>query len=83
MYNSKIVFPIVPEWHRWEKQRCAACTHPPQSLIQSSKNVAKGYSDIQKKVREATSNDSWGPSGSLMAEIAQATHNQYTLVWIH
>ncbi|KAI9228812.1 MAG: epsin 2-like protein, partial [Piptocephalis tieghemiana] len=41
------------------------------------KNVTKGYSDIQVKVREATSNDAWGPSGTLMAEIAQATYNHY------
>jgi len=27
------------------------------------------------KVREATSNDPWGPSSSLMGEIADATYN--------
>lgn len=41
-----------------------------------SKNYAKGFSDIQIKVREATSNDTWGPSGSLMNEIAQLTFNE-------
>jgi epsin len=41
------------------------------------KNYTKGYSDIQIKVREATSNDPWGPQGSLMAEIAGATFNSY------
>lgn len=41
-----------------------------------SKNYAKGFSDVQIKVREATSNDAWGPSGTLMNEIAQATYNQ-------
>jgi hypothetical protein len=40
------------------------------------KNVAKGYSEVQVKVREATSNDPWGPSGSLMAEISEYTYNQ-------
>ena len=28
------------------------------------------------KVREATSNDPWGPSGTQMNEIAQMTYNQ-------
>lgn len=35
-----------------------------------------GYSDVQAKVREATSNDPWGPSGSQMNELAQMTYNQ-------
>ena len=30
---------------------------------------------MQIKVREATSNDPWGPEGNLMAQIAQATHD--------
>ncbi|KAG2181136.1 hypothetical protein INT43_008718 [Umbelopsis isabellina] len=46
-----------------------------KGVLRSVKNYAKGYSDIQIKVREATSNDTWGPSGALMNEIAQATHN--------
>lgn len=39
------------------------------------KNLAHNYSDAQKKVREATSNDPWGPSSTLMAEIADITYN--------
>ncbi|KAG0040715.1 hypothetical protein BGZ83_002447 [Gryganskiella cystojenkinii] len=42
----------------------------------SSKNFSKGYTDMQAKVREATSNDPWGPSGTQMNELARATHNQ-------
>ena len=38
-------------------------------------NVVKNYSDAEIKVREATSNDAWGPSSSLMAEIADMTYN--------
>ena len=37
----------------------------------------KGYSYVQAKVREATSNDPWGPSSTLMNEIAQMTYNQF------
>ncbi|XP_048399269.1 clathrin interactor 1a isoform X2 [Stegostoma tigrinum] len=31
------------------------------------------YSEIESKVREATNDDPWGPSGQLMAEIAKST----------
>jgi hypothetical protein len=43
------------------------------------KNYTKGYSDVQLKVREATSNDPWGPAGTLMNEIAQLSYNQSVL----
>eukprot|EP00794_Sanderia_malayensis_P009380 gene9380-10367_t len=39
------------------------------------KNVVRNFTDIEVKVREATSNDPWGPSSSLMSEIADATYN--------
>ena len=39
------------------------------------KNVVKNYSDAQVKVRESTSNDPWGPSSTLMSEIADLTYN--------
>ncbi len=39
------------------------------------KNVVRNFTDIEVKVREATSNDPWGPSSSLMGEIADATYN--------
>ena len=44
----------------------------------SRKNVTKGYSDAQVKVRKATSNEAWGPEGADMAEIAQMTFDRYT-----
>ncbi|KAI5287519.1 hypothetical protein KEM54_005930 [Ascosphaera aggregata] len=42
-------------------------------VVRSVKNVTKGYSAVQKKVRDATSNDPWGPTGSEMSEIAAMT----------
>ncbi|VVC40780.1 Hypothetical protein CINCED_3A018593 [Cinara cedri] len=44
-------------------------------LRRNIKNIAHNYSDAQVKVREATSNDQWGPSSTLMAEIADLTYN--------
>jgi len=39
------------------------------------KNVVRNYTDSQVKVREATSNDPWGPSSTMMSEIADLTYN--------
>uniref|UniRef100_A0A3Q3WY64 ENTH domain-containing protein n=1 Tax=Mola mola TaxID=94237 RepID=A0A3Q3WY64_MOLML len=39
----------------------------------NSTNVVMNYSEIESKVREATNDDPWGPSGQLMGEIAKST----------
>jgi len=44
-------------------------------LRRNIKNVAHNYTDAQVKVREATSNDPWGPSSTQMSEIADLTYN--------
>ncbi|KAI8078015.1 uncharacterized protein B0P05DRAFT_587631 [Gilbertella persicaria] len=53
-----------------------------KGVVRSIKNIAKGFSDVQIKVREATSNDPWGPSGTLMNEIAQLTYNETDFIEI-
>lgn len=47
-------------------------------VVRSIKNVAKGYSQAQIKVREATSNDAWGPTGTQMSDIAHMTFGQHS-----
>ncbi|KAK0521634.1 hypothetical protein OC835_006830 [Tilletia horrida] len=47
-----------------------------KSVVRVGKNYIKGYSDVQIKTRDATSNDPWGPSGAQMNELAQLTYNQ-------
>ncbi|KKY21424.1 putative eh domain binding protein epsin 2 [Phaeomoniella chlamydospora] len=44
-------------------------------VVRTVKNVTKGYSSVQVKVRNATSNDPWGPTGTDMTEIAAMTFN--------
>ncbi|XP_069824048.1 ENTH domain-containing protein 1 [Dendropsophus ebraccatus] len=44
------------------------------------KNFFQQYSDVTLKVREATSNDPWGPTGSLMMEIAKMSYHADLLV---
>uniref|UniRef100_A0AC35TL62 ENTH domain-containing protein n=1 Tax=Rhabditophanes sp. KR3021 TaxID=114890 RepID=A0AC35TL62_9BILA len=45
------------------------------TIRRQMKNVALNYSDAQIKVREATSNDPWGPTTALMSEIAEMSLN--------
>ncbi|KAM9392718.1 epsin-2 isoform 2-T5 [Pholidichthys leucotaenia] len=47
----------------------------PNTVRRQMKNLVNNYSEAEKKVREATSNDPWGPSSSLMSEIADLTYN--------
>ncbi|KAI8055997.1 hypothetical protein BDF22DRAFT_741293 [Syncephalis plumigaleata] len=53
-----------------------------KGAMRSVKNQLKGYTEMQTKVRSATSNDPWGASGALMAEIAQATYDPQMFVEI-
>nr|SZF06469.1 epsin-1 isoform X1 [Psoroptes ovis] len=46
-----------------------------QEIRRNVINVVKNYSDAQVKVRNATSNEPWGPSATLMADIADLTYN--------
>ncbi|MED6282644.1 hypothetical protein CHARACLAT_000752 [Characodon lateralis] len=45
------------------------------SLRRQMKNMVNKYTEAEIKVREATSNDPWLPSTSLMSEIADLTYN--------
>ncbi|SPO31649.1 related to ENT3 - cytoskeletal adaptor [Ustilago trichophora] len=46
-----------------------------KSLYRSARNYALNISEIEAKVDEATNDDPWGASSTLMQEIAQATNN--------
>ncbi|KAI5455312.1 hypothetical protein NCC49_000127 [Naganishia albida] len=56
--------------------------HIGKGALRVAKNYTKGYSDTQTKLRDATSNDPWGPSGTQMNELAQLTYNQNDFVEI-
>ncbi|XP_062404524.1 clathrin interactor 1a [Sardina pilchardus] len=44
-----------------------------RELVDKATNVVMNYTEIESKVREATNDDPWGPSGQLMGEIARCT----------
>jgi len=46
-----------------------------KSLYRNTKNTILQLPEIEIKVRDATSNEKWGPTGKQMKEIAQATHS--------
>ncbi|KAF9568749.1 ENTH-domain-containing protein [Agrocybe pediades] len=49
-----------------------------KSMYNQAKNVVLNISEMEAKVREATNDDPWGASSTLMQEIAQGTfHFQY------
>lgn len=44
-----------------------------RELMDKATNVVMNYTDTEAKVREATNDDAWGPTGAMMQELAQAT----------
>ncbi|XP_054648158.1 clathrin interactor 1a [Dunckerocampus dactyliophorus] len=44
-----------------------------RELVDKATNVVMNYSEVESKVREATNDDPWGPSGQQMSEISRAT----------
>ena len=47
-------------------------------IFNYSTNVVMNYTEIEGKVREATNDDPWGPTGPLMQELAHATFSYET-----
>lgn len=44
-----------------------------RELVDKATNVVMNYTETEAKVREATNDDAWGPTGAMMQELAQAT----------
>ncbi|XP_013101191.2 uncharacterized protein LOC106082966 isoform X1 [Stomoxys calcitrans] len=49
-----------------------------RELADKVTNVVMNYTEIEGKVREATNDDPWGPTGPLMQELAHATFSYET-----
>ncbi|KAL8996372.1 MAG: hypothetical protein Q9169_004095 [Polycauliona sp. 2 TL-2023] len=47
--------------------------------VRKVQNAVMNYTEMESKVREATNNEPWGASSSLMQEIANATHSYHLL----
>ncbi|XP_061901608.1 clathrin interactor 1a [Entelurus aequoreus] len=44
-----------------------------RELVDKATNVVMNYSEVESKVRDATNDDPWGPSGQQMSDISRAT----------
>ncbi|XP_053991624.1 uncharacterized protein LOC128883371 [Hylaeus volcanicus] len=44
-----------------------------RELMDKAANVVMNYTETEAKVREATNDDAWGPTGAMMQELAQST----------
>ncbi|XP_061783531.2 clathrin interactor 1a [Nerophis lumbriciformis] len=44
-----------------------------REFVDKATNVVMNYSEVESKVREATNDDPWGPSGQQMSDISRAT----------
>ncbi|KAI0255190.1 hypothetical protein BJV78DRAFT_1273557 [Lactifluus subvellereus] len=53
-----------------------------KGTLRAVKNVTNGYSDVEAKVRTATSNDNTLPSGAQMHELAQMSYNHEAFIEI-
>ncbi|KAH9854495.1 hypothetical protein C2E23DRAFT_867495 [Lenzites betulinus] len=53
-----------------------------KSAVRVAKGYTMGYSHTQMKIRNATCNDPWPPSGKEMFELSQMTYNQNDFVEI-
>ncbi|GAM36919.1 hypothetical protein TCE0_022f06393 [Talaromyces pinophilus] len=47
--------------------------------VRKVQNAVMNYTEMEAKVREATNNEPWGASSTLMQEIASGTHNYHLL----
>ncbi|KAI0370126.1 ENTH-domain-containing protein [Pilatotrama ljubarskyi] len=56
--------------------------HLGKGALRVAKGYTKGYSSTQMKIRNATCNDPWPPSGKEMYELAQMSFNQNDFVEI-
>ncbi|KAI1918490.1 Epsin-3, clathrin recruitment and traffic between the Golgi and endosome [Ophidiomyces ophidiicola] len=43
--------------------------------VRKVQNAMMNYTEMESKVREATNNEPWGASSTLMQDIANGTHN--------
>ncbi|RPB16688.1 ENTH-domain-containing protein [Morchella conica CCBAS932] len=50
-----------------------------KAAVRKAQNVVMNYTEMEAKVREATNNEPWGASSTLMQEIASGTYNYQLL----
>ncbi|SCV73703.1 BQ2448_6133 [Microbotryum intermedium] len=57
------------------KQASEITMYDIKSVVNQAKNIVMNFTEMEAKVRDATNDDAWGASSTLMQEIAQGTFN--------
>ncbi|KAJ9621935.1 Epsin-3, clathrin recruitment and traffic between the Golgi and endosome [Taxawa tesnikishii (nom. ined.)] len=63
------------DWNSLRDQVSNLTLYDVKAGVRKLQNVAMNYTEMEAKVREATNNEPWGASSTMMQEIANATFN--------
>ncbi len=70
----KYTLPIM-DWNGIQSQISNLSLYDLKAGVRKIQNQVMNYTEMEAKVREATNNEPWGASSSLMQEIANGTFN--------
>ncbi|QIW98620.1 hypothetical protein AMS68_004138 [Peltaster fructicola] len=67
------------DWNNLRDQVSNISLYDIKAGVRKVQNAVMNYTEMEAKVREATNNEPWGASSTLMQEIANGTHNYQLL----
>ncbi|KAF9872437.1 hypothetical protein CkaCkLH20_09934 [Colletotrichum karsti] len=67
------------DWNQLKDQVSNLTLYDVKAGVRKVQNAVMNYTEMEAKVREATNNEPWGASSTLMQEIANGTFNYATL----
>ncbi|WQF86990.1 Putative ENTH domain-containing protein [Colletotrichum destructivum] len=67
------------DWNNLKDTVASMTLYDVKAGVRKVQNAVMNYTEMEAKVREATNNEPWGASSSLMQEIANGTFNYATL----
>ncbi|KAJ5808170.1 Golgi to endosome transport protein (Ent3) [Penicillium riverlandense] len=71
--------PLVMDFDNLKSQVSNLTLYDLKAGVRKVQNAVMNYTEMESKVREATNNEPWGASTTLMQEIASGTHNYQLL----
>jgi epsin len=63
------------DWNNIQSQIANLTLYDVKAGVRKIQNQVMNYTEMEAKVREATNNEPWGASSTLMQEIANGTFN--------
>ncbi|EJT78552.1 hypothetical protein GGTG_03652 [Gaeumannomyces tritici R3-111a-1] len=71
--------PAIMDWNNLKDTVSNLTLYDVKASVRKVQNAVMNYTEMESKVREATNNEPWGSSSTLMQEIANGTFNYQTL----